>query len=360
MLSEKLKNKFRVSSEQLPLILALFCTMLLTVMAAWSGWQRAGESLEQFSFAGLSALLVVAVHLLPALSRKTLSTWQQVPVALVWLGAFILVLVGHGEFFTHAEVNAGGIRVAAASTALYPGSTAISTGEERSTGAVSSELTKAQKELRLIPLKAETRRADQEQLIVALERELEQAKKRELLIEERQRQSTDFERGLRQDPMGKRLEALTGLEHDKIMVLLSLSTALILEVLSVLLWFIALSPNSAGTNGTDPGTEAKAGAVLPVPEAYRNQLRNISAHMHCANDEKYCDATIAVGVNEGSELPEDIRLGVERVRAAIQGGELIPRPTVESIRTRLCIGKGKAVQIRRLILEQSFKVSVPN
>lgn len=361
-------NKLAVS-QQLPLVLAVFYTLLLTVMAARSGWERAGTLLEQLAFAGLSALLVVGVHLLPALSRKAFAAnkWQLVPVSVVWFGAFFLALVGHAEFFTHAEVNAGSARAVAASTAPPPtsttSSTAASTGEGRSTAVVSAELTKARRLMAQMPITAETRRTDQKQLIAALEIELDEAKKRQQRIDVEQQKAADIERDLRKDQMAKRLESLTGISHDKIMVILSVATALTAELLSVVLWLIALAPRSASTGETS-STEKNGTGTDKTIASNAPEQRNIYLFKYlnkCVNDDNYSNAgahvELEAGVGgAGGDLPDDIKSGVERVKRGIETGEIDPRPKVEDVRRFLCIGKGKAVLIRRAVLgQQEFR-----
>ena len=87
---------------------ALVVTGLAVSMAVASAWQRAGAEADRWLLAGLSAVIVLAVHLMPALLGRLL----RLVVWPVWCLCFLAALWGHIWFFANASHGAAEGRAA--------------------------------------------------------------------------------------------------------------------------------------------------------------------------------------------------------------------------------------------------------
>lgn len=80
-------------------LVAFFVTLTAACMAAAAAWERGGTLLDKVLLVSMSATIVLAVHLLPALSRR----WIVWPV---WMGCLLCAMYGHLTFMIHASVHA--------------------------------------------------------------------------------------------------------------------------------------------------------------------------------------------------------------------------------------------------------------
>lgn len=87
---------------------AFVVTGLAVSMAVASAWQRAGAEADRWLLAGLSAVIVLAVHLMPAL----LGRLSRLVVWPVWCLCFLAALWGHIWFFANASHGAAEGRAA--------------------------------------------------------------------------------------------------------------------------------------------------------------------------------------------------------------------------------------------------------
>ena len=67
-------------------------------MAAVAAWERGGTLLDRVLLVSMSAIIVLAVQLLPALSRRSI-VWP------VWIGCLLCAMYGHLTFLIHASVH---------------------------------------------------------------------------------------------------------------------------------------------------------------------------------------------------------------------------------------------------------------
>jgi len=92
---------------------AVIVTGLAVSMAVVSAWHRAGADVDRWLLAGLSAVIVLAVHLLPAL----LGRLSRLVVWPVWCLCFLAALWGHIWFFANASHGAAENRAATSAKA---------------------------------------------------------------------------------------------------------------------------------------------------------------------------------------------------------------------------------------------------
>lgn len=229
--------------NSLPLWLALALSAALSVAAAVSGWQRGGNWLESMLWAFLSILAVLIAHLLPALlhHRPALSAMA----APVWLGIFAVVVFGHAQFFTLAEMHAGRERLESLSTTAQDTPPASSTG--RTTTVIARDLSRAAAALPRLP---EAKRPVQREAIAALQTELDTAKQQASQQSADKAQQHAAGEAVKTDPVGHRLGQALGVKAEGVMLAVSVFTALVLELASVILWRLALV---AGTPAAQQG-----------------------------------------------------------------------------------------------------------
>ncbi len=78
-------------------LLAAAATLICAGMAAVSAFERAATPTGRAFITALAVLLVLALHLLPALARRNWLAWP------LWAGALVATLYGHAHFFAAQE-----------------------------------------------------------------------------------------------------------------------------------------------------------------------------------------------------------------------------------------------------------------
>lgn len=239
-------------------------SLALSVAAGVSGWQRGGYWLECLLWAVLSILAVLTAHLLPALLSR--HGWLALAAVPVWLGIFAVVVFGHAQFFTLAEIHAGRDRVlqpVASSTESTAISQPVTPG--RTAPAVARDLAKASAALVWLP---EARRPAQREAVEALRLELatvQQAEAREAASLARQQSSIEAKAA---DPVGQRLAHAFSLHTGSVMLAVALVTALMLELASVILWCLTLAaPVPCEAKAGNPAIETSEPEAPPVQPA---------------------------------------------------------------------------------------------
>ena len=84
----------------LKILLAIFVTVTSTSMTAVAAWDRGGSLIDKSLLVSMSVVIVLAVHLLPSISRRPF-TW------FIWSGCLACAIYGHLTFLTHASLRAG-------------------------------------------------------------------------------------------------------------------------------------------------------------------------------------------------------------------------------------------------------------
>lgn len=265
-------------------------TAAALAMATASAWQRAETTLDRWLLASVSCAIVLAVHLLPALLRRTFVMWT------VWTLCLAGALWSHSTFLASAWQGAAEARSATSAQARNI--------EER----------RAQIEANLAAIKA--RPAGQiarqlswtksEEQASALRIELEEAQRATRLRDDLLALTVTREVTAVTDPLLARVTAVTGVPAAAISLAVSVGQAVLVEVLGMLLWLGALvtsrparQPEQNGTNETQ--------LVELMPAA----------------------------------LPSDL----ERLRAAVERGQCALR--VADIRAYLKVGTKRAQALRR-------------
>ena len=214
---------------------AVIVTGLAVSMAVVSAWHRAGADVDRWLLAGLSAVIVLAVHLLPAL----LGRLSRLVVWPVWCLCFLAALWGHIWFFANASHGAAENRAATSAKAQ-----AIQ--EQRA--AIEAELAanKARSAATVAGILARTK---DPKARVPLEIELEQGK-RASDLRARLVGLTDQEAASAEvDPVVARVTAVTGLPIEALNTWSGVVIAMLLEVLGSLLWVAALAGQTVARQG---------------------------------------------------------------------------------------------------------------
>ncbi len=216
-------------------IFAVAVTGLAVSMAVVSAWQRAGAEVDRWLLAGLSSVIVLAVHLLPAL----LGRFSRLVVWPVWCLCFLAALWGHIWFFANASHGAAEGRAA---------SSAKASAMQEQRAAIEAELSqnKARSAATVAGILAGTK---DPQRRAALEIELAQGKRANDL-RARLTALTDQEAaGAEVDPVVARVTAVTGLPIEALNTWSGVVIAMLLEVLGSLLWVAALSGQAGARQG---------------------------------------------------------------------------------------------------------------
>lgn len=275
---------------------AVVVTALAVAMAAASAWQRAADGFDRWLMVGLAVVIVLAVHLLPALlpSLHRLILWS------VWALCFVVALWGHVWFFANAGHGAAESRVEASAQAkaialqIHAIESALAANKARSAATVASIL-------------ARTTEPDAR---AALEIELTEGRRanelRAQLVTLRTAQASGH---AQTDPMMARVQATTGLPAEALNLAAGVMLATLLEIMGMLLWLAATS--------SDPVAEPVATAVAPVAET--------------------------------SPGPD---ADLERLRLAVRQGDCLP--TLASIREYLRCGQARAMQLRRALVASTL------
>lgn len=208
-------------------IFAVIVTALAVGMAVSSAWQRADTETNRLLLAGLSSVIVLAVHLLPAL----LGRLSRLVVWPVWCLCFLAALWGHIWFFANASHGAAEGRAA---------SSAQSRAVQEQRAAIEAELS-ANKARSAATVAGILAKIKEPQARAALEIELAQGKRANDL-RTRLTALTDQEAaGADVDPVVARVTAITGLPIEALNTWSGVVIAMLLEMLGSLLWVAALA-----------------------------------------------------------------------------------------------------------------------
>lgn len=214
---------------------AVIVTGLAVSMAVVSAWNRAGADVDRLLLAGLSAVIVLAVHLLPAL----LGRLSRLVVWPVWCLCFLAALWGHIWFFANASHGAAESRAATSAKAQAIQEQRAAIGAELAANKARSAATVAGILARTKDPKAR----------VSLEIELEQGRRANDLRARLVGLTDQEAAGAEVDPVVARVTAVTGLPIEALNTWSGVVIAMLLEVLGSLLWVAALSGQSVARQG---------------------------------------------------------------------------------------------------------------
>lgn len=208
---------------------AFVVTGLAVSMAVASAWQRAGAEADRWLLAGLSAVIVLAVHLMPAL----LGRLSRLVVWPVWCLCFLAALWGHIWFFANASHGAAEGRAASSAQARALGS-----------------FVRARIPATVAALRALFSAS------AALEIELTEGKRANELRAQLVALSGQEAAAVTADPVVSGLTEITGLPVAALNVWAGVLIAMLLEVLGSLLWLAAVLGPELG--------DGPAGALEPA------------------------------------------------------------------------------------------------
>ncbi len=205
--------------------IAIFVTSTAVTMTAIAAWDRGGTFADKAVLVAMSVVIVVAVHLLPAMSRRPV-TW------LVWTGCLVGAIYGHLTFFTNSAQRAADNR--AQQSALAVGTQRqIDTAKDALSRITARPVTIVTAELAV----TEDRRERS-----ALRAEIAEGKRAQMLLDDLTRLqavSTTAQIPVT-DPVTARLAQVTGWNESQVAVAIGLTFSILLELIGALLWYEAM------------------------------------------------------------------------------------------------------------------------
>jgi hypothetical protein len=236
-------------------LLAIFVTMTAGAMASVAAWDRGGTLLDKVLLVSMSAAIVLAVHLLPALSRRP-STWA------IWAGCLLCAIYGHLTFLTHASLRAGDVRSQQST---------LTVGTERQIESAREALAEI-KARPVATVAAQLAQESDRRVRAALRTEIAEGKRAQELRDDLARfeaVSTGAQVNGAADPVTARLATVMGWTESGVAVAIGLTFSLLLELIGALLWFEALKPIDPVTAVTNA---IKAGEIKPTVADIREFL----------------------------------------------------------------------------------------
>lgn len=314
--------------------LAIVATGTAIGMSVLAGWQRGGWLPERVAWVAVGVVLVVSVHLLPALCRRAPARVRWMG-AILWAASMVAACYGHATFFLLAQQHAGERRAAAVMpdvTAPLPEiapavrSLPVIMAERASATAVLAAAN-ARRCADNCPV-LRSRRVSLVARLEALETEADEAR-RKLAADERRAADRQYLAAMRDaardDPVTARLAGLFATTGTRVELLSGLAFAGVLEGVACLLWFLVLQP-PARTDVVMPDPVATVttgnGAVAPGLPAVTPDSRDWQQ-------------------SEVVQLARDVAAG--RVRA-----------TVADIRRHLHCSQARASSLRRKLIERQL------
>lgn len=307
------------------LTLAASATGTALCLSALAGWQRGGTLAERLVGVAVGVVLVVSVHLLPALIRDSPALVRGMGSTL-WLTCMAAACFGHAQFFVLAQQHAGERRAA-----TVPSVESFPTG--RGLTAVMAE--RAEVAARLATVSAQRctgscTTLDARRVTLAARRDALEAEADDL----RRRQSAHDRAvtrrdALASDPVTTRLAALLGTTVARVDLLSGLAFAAILEGIACLLWTVALQSRAPAIGVPAVAAPAMA-SYVPVQTGHQPET---GSH--------------APDSNPVTPLPaaESSDPDVTQLAQAVAAG--LVRPTVAGIRQFLGCSQARATALRR-------------
>ncbi|WP_175660557.1 hypothetical protein [Burkholderia ambifaria] len=317
-------------------------------LSAVAGTQRGGWESERALLIAMGVVLVVAAHLIPALTRGKSAPARLIGFA-IWAAAMAATCYGHATFFVFAASHAGDDRASHVTAAPVTASRdPVTIARDRA--AIAGKLAQAQAERcrRACP-DLQARRARLAGEIQALDVERDMAAR-----DSARRDRVTVERvAAARDPM----TAALGLSS----VVIGMLFAAVLEGVACLCWTIALAPADV-TAAIAPATkrEANSGDVKPPPDRLATggfvtptQVR-VPAHLpheyvvpNSIADRISQSAPNKANQKRHSQVVTIARsdTDLERARAAIEANQL--RATVIEIRKFLGCSQSRAAAVAK-------------
>lgn len=350
-----------------PRPVALTLAFCATGTSAWisivAGFERGGTTAERAAWAAVALVVLLAAHLLPALTRGE-PMQIKLPALMLWVVCLVGTGYGHATFFLAAQQHAGAQRAGAVEIARPNAQTQAEPGRPREVVArdqarVTQLLANARAEscaTRCAQLRA--RREALAAQLTALGVEAEMAQRREQAADrmEAERQLTrERQDKARIDPVTSRVAQLFALSRDGVDLAIALLFGLLLECVACLGWLQSLPRPVALTAIKGHDDEVTCDSLVTsshVAVANGNErtespnMAQVASHGGLQSSPSAGSATNEMPiVDTPTTVIESEALALAN---AIAAGKV--RPTVADIRRYLRCSQAKAAQLRRIVL----------
>ncbi|MDD4979493.1 MAG: hypothetical protein PHI29_12780 [Gallionella sp.] len=298
---------------------AVFVTLTAACMAAAAAWERGGTLIEKVLLVSMSAIIVLAVHLVPALSRR----WIVWPV---WIGCLLCAMYGHLTFLIHASVHADENRAQ---------HSALTVGTERQIEVARESLARINARP-VATVAAELAVTGDSRERAALRAEIAEGRRAEALEDELVRLSgiaMEARVTGETDPVTVRLAEVTGYSDGAVAVFIGMTFSVLIELVGALLWYEALRHTDRGEGQT--WSIVTADLTEDVTDGVTSHVEGVTEVV------KTEDPVTAVTSAVTSELSGQMA----PVMDAIKIGKC--RPTVAGIRKYLGCSQARASELRR-------------
>lgn len=310
------------------ILLASFITLTAIFMAGIAAWDRGGTLADKILLICLSVVIVLAVHFLPALSKRPVM-W------LVWVVCLLCAVYGHLTFLIHASLRAGAAQ--SQETVKHIGierqiqiiEESLGKMEARSVSVVAAELSKS------------TSRREKS----ALNLELGEAKKAGVLRDQLimlSMASTESQILESADPVVSKLAGLFGVTDTVIYVTIGLVFSILIEVIGALVWFEVLRVPIIN----EEVSHVTQAVINPMIVNKNNELCALSGlenNLVTDNNSHVTPVTEHVSIHVTAR-DSGLLLSLKN---AIDSGNC--KPTVTSIQNFLKIARSRAAELRKLL-----------
>jgi hypothetical protein len=297
---------------------AVFVTLTAACMAAVAAWERGGTPLDRVLLVSMSAIIVLAVHLLPALSSR----WIVRPV---WLGCLLCAMYGHLTFLIHASVHAEENRAQ---------HSALTVGTERQIEVIRESLGRINaRPVATVAAELAVTRVSRQR--TALRAEIAEGRRAEALDDELVKLSgiSTGARSTREtDPVTVSLAEVTRYSDGAVAIVIGMTFSVLIELVGALLWYEVLRhPDRDEGQTWNANTADVTDDVTHPDEAVTGSIKT---------EAPVTAATSAVTTELSGQVASVIN--------AIKIGEC--RPTVAGIRRYLGCSQARASELRRKLV----------
>jgi hypothetical protein len=327
-LSDTFKRKPNMKINPAQIVTRLFAVYVLAIAAMFAASAAAdlggGSLLDQILLVSLAIAICLATHLIPALTKNKWALG-------LWVGCLVITIYGHINFFTHASLRANEAR--AEKSAMVSGFTrqinaakeALAEIRARPVSVISDMLAKTE-------INIESRAVRR-----SLRDELAEAKRSAVLhdaILKLEGQITVAVVKGAADPVTALLVTVTGIEESKIILIINLGRAILLELVGVWLWMKVLSGYATPESRTTPAT------IPPIPETVKSATPTVNI-----------EGVVGTRVATPLDIPvADQKDDVDDLKAAVESGDC--QLTVNGVRKFLGCGQAKALEVRRALIQR--------
>lgn len=306
--------------------LAVTATFLAVALSVASAWGRASCLPHQILLAGVSAFVVVSVHIAPAYMRSVVPGIVLWPF---WTLCLAVALFMHASFITAAGSDAAAARLASSPAAAARADQraaieqALDGIKARPAGQIARQLSWSTDEKR----------------VAALQIELQEAQRADTLRAQLVALSAGTAASAASattDQVDKRLAAVLGITAESVALADAMLKALLLEFLGMLLWFVALSKKNPSPTHAEPVQPQSLPVMQQVVQF--NMQPAVQSAVH---------EVMQADVHQPVQMQSD---DLSRLRAAVERGDCAP--TLTGIRTFMRCSQGRAGELRRALLVQ--------